>query len=96
MGIKHLPDTMFGLSEVQNEIQRLRGTLGSRFGDKTIPSPDIPLSHGRGDSVLRWILNDVSVSGEVVDLQGTIRWTVKDTIDSKTFEEILGSGIKLS
>jgi hypothetical protein len=48
----------------------------------------VSLSHGH-DGWLRWILNDVHVSGKVIDNKGTIRWIVKDTVDSKTFDDII-------
>jgi hypothetical protein len=86
MGIKHMADTVFEYPEIQSAMNTLRPQL-SHYGQEVDLPNDVSLSFGN-DGWLRWILNDVHVSGKVIDHQGTIKWRVKDIVNSKTFVEL--------
>ncbi len=68
MGVRHMSDVVFGYSEIQNAMNTLRPQL-SHYGQEAAMPNDVSLSFG-DDGWLRWILNDVKVSGKVIDHRG--------------------------
>jgi RHS repeat-associated protein len=88
--INHMSSTVFGYEKIQNKMDIIRNRIGTAKGSKDNIN-DIALNPGDG-STLQWILNEVNLKAEVIDDNGTIRWTIEDTVDSKSFDDAMKNG----
>jgi hypothetical protein len=92
-----MSETVYGYKRIKTAMYGENGNGGlyaelkaNNYMGYVTGSPEVSLNFTEDPSNwLTWILGDVNIKGEIIDNNGTIKWTVFDTVDAKTYEDAI-------